>query len=112
MANTIRTQFQGKDGRLNLDKGILTLYGKEKTERYNVKVTLDLPVVREFLAKAYKDGKNPRYIVRHTTAKNKFTWSQTGLDRWDFWNDRRYGLSPNTKHTAEVLVAMVRANVK
>jgi hypothetical protein len=112
MANTLRTPFQGKDGRLNLDKGILTLYGKDKIERYNVKVTLDLPVVRAFLTKAYSDGKNPCYILRHITDKNKFTWSPTGLDRWDIWNDRFYSLSANTKHTEDVLLAMVRANVK
>jgi hypothetical protein len=112
MANVIRTQFNGFDGRLNIDKGILTLYGKENTKRYNVTVTLDLPVVREFLAKAYQDGKFPSNVLTHSTAKNKFSWNATGLERWDIWNDKMYRLSPYTEHTKEILSAMVRANVK
>lgn len=112
MVNTLRTQFQGKDGRLNIDKGILTLYSNKGTERYNAKVTLDLPVVQEFLAKAYQDGKYPSKTLIHETEKNIFLWFVKGLERWDINKDKPYRLSPNTEHTKKILSAMVRANVK
>jgi hypothetical protein len=112
MVNVVRTQFQGKDARLNINKGILTVYNGEKTKRYNVKVELDLPIIREFLATAYANGKNPSKSLAHKTEKNGFIWDKKGLTRFDFMKVKVYTLSPNTKHTTEILQAMVRANVK
>jgi hypothetical protein len=112
MTNVLRTQFKNKDSRLNIAKGILTLYSGEKTERYNVKVELDLPVIREFLKTAYANGKYPTKGLSHKAKKNGFIWNKSGLTRYDFMHSKVYKLSPNTEHTTRILQAMVRANVK
>jgi hypothetical protein len=116
MANVIRTQFNGFDGRLNIEKGILTLYGKNKTERYNVTVTLDLPVVREFLNTAFKAGKSPTKKLLHNTKLNTFIWADDQLGSYVQRFNRNTGtlvnLQPGTEHTKDILQAMVRANVK
>lgn len=118
MANVIRTQFQGKDGRLNIDKGILTLYGGSAPIKWDIRNREVVPLLREFLNTAYAQNKAPTKTVLHRTNKNSFAWgtdSNLGvavLERWDLTSGILKTLHPNTEHTKDILSAMVRANVK
>ena len=114
MANVIRAQFQGKDGRLNIDKGILTLYGGSAPVKWDIRNREVVPLLREFLNTAYAQGKVPTRGIVHKTPKNTFAWGVIGdlVERYNLVKDSTTFLLPNTKHTKDILSAMVRANVK
>ncbi len=112
MANVIRAQFQGKDGRLNIDKGILTLYGGSKPVKWDITKRETTELLREFLNAALDRGQGPNFSLFHATNKNSFKWDPNGLSRVNFTTDVFSWLLPNTKHTKDILSAMVRANVK
>jgi len=117
MANVIRTRFQGKDGYLNIDKGVLTLYGGSKPAKWDITKRENTKLLREFLNTAYAAGKGPSLgSLFHATLKNKFRWTFNDdmnlVMRFDKSKQVTTGLFPNTDHTKAILSAMVRANVK
>lgn len=114
MANVIRAQFQNQDVRLNIDKGILTFYGKGKPVKLDIRNRKVVPLLREFLNTAYSLSKVPTKGIVHKTPKNTFAWGvMTNLvERYDLVKDNLTFLLPHTEHTKAILSAMVRANVK
>ncbi len=116
MANVIRAPFQGLDGRLNIDKGILTLYGHKQPMKWDITKKETTKLLREFLNTAYQKGKGPSQFIQYTTAKNKFYFGEgvrgAFLQRLDFTTNTISSLKPNTGFTKSILSAMVRANVK
>jgi hypothetical protein len=114
MANVIRAQFQNQDGRLNIDKGVLTFYGGDKPVKWDITKRETTELLREFLSTAYSLGKLPSRGIVHKTPKNSFGWNVTTpfVERYNLQNEKHYTLLPGTKHTKDILSAMVRANVK
>jgi len=113
MTNVIRTSFQGKDGYLNITKGILTLYGGSKPVKWDITKQETTELLREFMNTAYLNGKLPSKGLYHRTNKNSFIWGveKTTLERWNLTKNTFETLKPNTDFTKAVLSAMVRANV-
>jgi hypothetical protein len=117
MANVIRTQFQGKDGRLNIDTGILTLYGGSAPVKWDITKRETTQLLRDFLNAAYSKGKHPNKILVLITNKNVFEWAENvkrgwKVCRWNLVEDTYSVMRPNIQNTKEILSAMVRANVK
>jgi hypothetical protein len=117
MANVIRAQFQGKDGRLNIDKGILTFYGGDKPVKWDITKRETTELLREFLNSALVADKRPTEFLIHITPNNNFHWASgevTGpvLARRRRGSPKWEALNPNTNHTKAILSAMVRANVE
>jgi hypothetical protein len=117
MANVIRVTYEGLDGRLNIDKGVLTLYGGKSPAKWDITKKENTNLLREFLNTAYAKGKHPKRMLLKLTGKNLFTWA---YDTEAGWNLNRYNcsedcysvLKPDTEFTKKVLSALVRANVK
>lgn len=112
MANVLRTQFFNQDGRLNLDKGILTFYSENEPYRIDVRKTENSIVVMEFLNKALADGKTPSKNLYHETNKNRFLWSKGKLKRFNVTKNTTENLLPDSEFTKKILLNMVRAYVK
>lgn len=117
MANVIRAQFQNQDGRLNIDKGVLTFYGGDKPVKWDITKRETTELLREFLSTAYSLGKLPSKGLYHETPHNRFAWYKTNTGtaaviRRNHTEHKTAELSPNTEHTKAILSAMVRANVK
>lgn len=116
MTNVIRTRFQGKDGYLNITKGILTLYGGSAPVKWDITKRETTELLREFLNTAYAAGKHPTKVLALATDKNLFEWVDNvkrgwAVGRWNLVKDTYSILKPNTDHTKAILSAMVRANV-
>jgi len=111
MTNVIRTRFQGKDGYLNISKGILTLYGGSKPVKWDITKRETTHLLREFLNTALKRGQGVKFKLFHEINKNSFNWDSNGLSRVDYTKDIFSWLYPDTDHTKAILSAMVRANV-
>jgi hypothetical protein len=117
MANVIRVTYEGFDGRLNIDKGVLTLYGGKSPTKWDITKKENTNLLREFLNTAYAKGKHPSKILIKGTGKNLFEWvfyAEKGwvLGRWNIKADTYSVLKPDTEFTKKVLSALVRANVK